>query len=312
MSFALTISNWSFNLASSVVCSTFQIDKDSEDCASRVNWVGAMLIAGLANVLFARWENRQVKPLTVQDCVKDPHKIFTLTRAKDGKSPVYLGPHFVVKEKMAYADQDMFGVDRSQKIFFANVAISRNKFSHLIVPKIQGEIDGKFLFEERLPIHVDESQNIYRQHRDAFTPAVKEFVHLLIRCQFADLLSRHNNFHCFVTPVPRYDNVCPYVEKGVGKLGLVDLEHFDNDRWRRSVPDDFGVKVNYCDIDTCATLIHLFPLHFEEIIEIMQINGLQLSEEVLQRLRVAQNAQIQQREKGGIEVVSSGTLHPLY
>src|SRR5205814_1778439 len=57
----------------------------------------------------------------------------------------------------------------------------------------------------------------------------------------------------------RYDNVVPYLEQGEGKIGLVDLEEFVP--LRRS-----GDRPIY----QCLSAVCFFPLHLEEIVEVMK------------------------------------------
>ena len=289
-----TIAELSCGFLNSSFCSTSKPNEDDTNYTSPANW-GAFLLTVSAGFYLAQvcWKRRTVKQLTLQDCVSDQSKIHQLQKAPNGTCPVYLGGNFVIKE---VGDQWR---SRSSRTHFANVAIKRQGYSHLIVPKIFGTIgEGKYLAEERLPVLLStkDAITIYETNRDAFTPAVKEFTNLVLRCQFEDLLALGKGPVPYETPAPRYDNICPYLdENGVGKLGLVDLEHFEENSLGYPMGENFGVKIKNCNKRTCSILIDLFPLHFEKIIKIMQEAGLQLSEEDLQRLRLAQDAQLEQR-----------------
>lgn len=280
-----------------------QTSKDDANYKTIAFWAATgVALATLCTRLCLAWKKREVKPITLQDCVNDHQNLFALQQAVNGTCKVYLGKDFVVKE---------CGDKRSSRMIrtmLANKVIKNNKYAHLVIPKLMGEFGQTYVAEERLPICQSQKivSPIYDANRDAFTPAVKEFTNLLMRCKFTDVVVYNYFVSRIVTPVPRYDNVCPYLEKGEGKLGLVDLEHFEeNAFWFSAEDENFGVEIKYCNIDICERLIHLFPLHFDEILEVMQSAGLKLSADDLQQLRSAQNDQLVQRRTGVVVLATS-------
>lgn len=288
--------------------STFCPESTNEDDSNSnfiVNW-GAFLLTVYASIYFAnryckRNQKQEVKKLTLQDCVNNPDNILKLQRAANGTCQVFLGQDFVIKKC-----GDKCGAREIQSEL-ARTAIHNNCYPHLIIPKLIGKIGKEYLVEELLPICQSQKNAIviYETHSSAFTPAVKEFANLLLRCRFTDLLASQFVPTRFETPIPRYDNICPYLEKGEGKLGLVDLEHFEQNSFMFFADRNYGTKIKYCNLGICITLIHLFPLHFKEIIKVMQTAGLQINEEELQTLQSAQNRQLQQRRSGQIAILSS-------
>lgn len=292
MTFALKIIE---RLPLSSICSS----EEDANCRSLVNW-GAFVIAAYAGFSLARacWKGR-CKKLTLQDCINNPDRISKLQKAAAGTCGVYLGQDFVLKQ---CGDQSGFRAVRTK---LASSAIQNNNYLHLTIPQVIGIINHEYLAEKRLPICNSEkdAQIVYEKHRDAFTSAVEEFTNLMIRCKFDDIVTICSEFGRYKTPIPRYDNICPYLEKGKGKLGLVDLEHFEEDTHWFSANESFGLEVKYCNQSTCETLIHLFPLHIDEIIRVMQRAGLELSQEDLGRLRLARDDQLAQRRSGLVVIL---------
>jgi len=236
-------------------------------------------------------KHREIKRLTIDDYLNNPKNLSKLKRAGEGTIPVYLGEGFVIK-KCPHAEKRFKSTDLLREV------VERHNYSYLIVPHILqikeiqtriingNEFTQAYSVEERLPIHdAYRSIKIYEDNYAAFTPAVLQFVDLKIRYTFGDLVSRFTP----TVPRPRYDNLCPYLENGIGKFGLVDADYFE------TILDDDG-SIKYCDFDTCLELIHLFPYHAEEIVEVMEKNGLKLNERDMEQLVIAREAQLKLRK----------------
>lgn len=294
MSFVSKLLELPFGFLNSSFYSTTQDDGRYTSYFSTGN-LTALFLTVCAGIYLARGCLQQ-RTITIQDCVHDPRNIFRLQKAVDGRCAVYLGQNFVIKHAGNQCDF------RITKMGFADKAIRNNRYSHLIVPNVSTIIQDTYLVEERLPIHLTkDAKTLYETRYSAFTPAVKEFTNLLMRCEFTDLLERSRFNLQFKTPVPRYDNICPFIDKdGRGKLGLVDLEHFESGNVREE-NEDFGIKIKYCNKATCETLVHLFPKHLDEILEVMEEAGLQLALEDRQALQSARDAQLEQRHSNHID-----------
>lgn len=222
--FVNSITEFSCQLYNFSACSDSQPKKDEASYITPL-CLGACLLAAYGSVYFSQacWSRRAVQ-LTIQDCVRDPSKIFELKKAKDGTTEVYLGSTFVIKNTGENLPI------RTRGTAFARIAIQNNNFSHLVVPKTHGTIqDGKFLAEERLPIagSLQDAMEVYETHREAFTPAVQEFARLLLRCSFSDLLDWGYNYPSpYKTPLPRFDNVAPLFGKRHRKVGISRFRAF--------------------------------------------------------------------------------------
>lgn len=90
---------------------------------------------------------------------------------------------------------------------------------------------------------------------EIFTSAMREFTKLLCQSSFIDITGWIFYSSLSKTIIGRYDNVA--LLEG-GKIGLVDLEHFD-DKWKSGFSG-----FNY--FQKTADAVCLFPLHLEAII----------------------------------------------
>lgn len=176
----------------------------------------------------------------------------TFERAQNGKTPVYLFPDYVIKDL-----RQEKGFSRSINIKKVATILSEQKSTHLVVP--QFAFYKSYLIEERLPLPKSDYHAIglYATYPHLFNEAVKEFVHLFSEGHLYDILShqRHPMSQLGDGQIVRYDNIPLYLkeEKGayVGKIGLIDLEHFS------PKPDRQGLQL----------LARIFPYHLELIRE---------------------------------------------
>lgn len=183
----------------------------------------------------------------------DQGKYQQFPRASEGKTPVFFPPDLpVVLKKSGYQCES-----RLEKMREAQEICDQNRYTHLVIPKAR--IHGNFLIEERLPVSDGERSTFkdlafYLENRDKMTPAIRELTGFLCQATMTDLeCSRHPALRKAPTPIARFDNLIPYLDKdGEYKFGLVDLEHFSKDT-------SFG--------SSWRTLITFFPYHFEEIMQ---------------------------------------------
>lgn len=180
-------------------------------------------------------------------------------RAVNGIAMVYLPRDIPIVLKCI---GDSLSQRRFKKILQARKICQKNSYKDLVVPRAR--VHGDFLLESRLPIMVHdfrEQVGLYVDNRDKFTSAIREFAGFLFQTTLHDIVGRPEIFYTKLTDteIGRYDNVALYLEETEGKIGLVDLEQFDpncdktDDRWCYS---------------RCETLICLFPLHFDEILNV--------------------------------------------
>lgn len=152
--------------------------------------------------------------------------------------------------------------NRYYKMKDARVLCEKNGYKHLVVPR--AELDLTLLFESRLPIDhrgPKQQMGLYIENRDLFAEAVKEFTGFLCQSFLHDITGGNNDPYGTLakTPHGRYDNISLYIQKGKGKIGLIDLEEFGIERHHALH------KTHY--LKQCTSAIHLFPAHLDEIIE---------------------------------------------
>jgi hypothetical protein len=172
-------------------------------------------------------------------------------RAGAGKTPVFLPPNLPVVLKQSGPDCEQ----RLRKMEEAREICDRNGYTHLAIPSAR--IHGDFLIEERLPIlqgSVIQSVGLYIKNKDSMTKAIREFTGFLCQSSMTDIRdTRHPIVKNAPTAIARFDNIALYLDKdGEGKIGLVDLEHFETNRYQSYSWED---------------LITFFPFHFDEILE---------------------------------------------
>jgi hypothetical protein len=139
--------------------------------------------------------------------------------------------------------------------------IERKKFKHLIVP--QTKVEEDYLIEEKLPINgfdIREQIELYTKHIDSFTAAAEEFTQLLFMGSFTDLLGGYWG-SLSPTAIPRYDNALLYLERGYGKIGLIDVESL-------YINSESGLTCenNEETFEKCKIAVTFFPYHLNQII----------------------------------------------
>lgn len=192
--------------------------------------------------------------------IDTPAKLQDLPRASSGKTPVYLPKELPIVLKQSGYPQNR---ERFIKMKQGHTICKRSGYKHLIIP--QARLYKNFIVESRLPIMMHgtkEQMGLYVEHRDLFTEPVKEFTGFLCQSLFSDLTSEGRNPYGIFSksPVGRYDNISLYLEKECGKIGLVDLEEFAPERY----------KQNIWVFGRCVDAVHLFPYHFNEILNVAE------------------------------------------
>jgi|GEM_PF-3704572 len=156
------------------------------------------------------------------------------------------------------------GCENAKKRFWANWHAShlclRARYTRLIVPKCAYYND--FTLEEKLPVTTTTlwSQTaLYLKNLPAYSEAAKEFTTFLIETKLDDILTESHPYQgTHNLSLARNDNIPLILDKGKGKVALIDLGCFT----LRDVP---ATKE---EIIKCAkTAIALFPFHLNEICE---------------------------------------------
>ncbi len=182
-------------------------------------------------------------------------------RASNGRSLVLLPPGVpLVLKKIDHQADSTERMERYNNMEKARDICIRNNYEHIVVPK--AKVYKNFTIEKRLPIDeikTKEQIGLYIENRNLFTPAVQEFTEFLCQASIFDIQGGSSNpfEEIHELPLPRYDNIPLYIENGQAKIGLIDLERFEN-----YISDFDG---DWC-FHQCVTAITFFPYHLDEII----------------------------------------------
>lgn len=187
--------------------------------------------------------------------------INSLQRAPFGTSEVYFSENssIVLKKTGLGTSQDRIRVNTME--------VARNKCKekncqNLIIP--EACVYEGFIIESKLPIIMYKTRaemtkaqiGLYMENHEKFSLAVQEFTRFLHQTSLFDIVGGKNPYAPFSeTPLGRYDNLPLYLQNDQGKIGLIDLDGFRVDE----NPDTREY------FSKCKNLVHLFPLHLEEI-----------------------------------------------
>jgi hypothetical protein len=198
----------------------------------------------------ARWysEKSECKSIRLDSTICDSAEMYIknisdmqqLSKAENGRRNVYLGPNFVISANSA----DLQGNNRQQESAFQ--MIENNELDRLVVPKFcKGARTDSFLIRERIPI--ENPRSLYYFHPDKFTEPVKQLARFIMQFGIDDIISR--------AAKPRFDNITPFLDEGIEKIALIDLDGLKASNWR----DVWNIIV-------------FFPFHYEEILEITRVS----------------------------------------
>lgn len=184
----------------------------------------------------------------------DQNTVTRLERSKEGAGGVYFPPDVsvVIKHDHPGVNKNVLKIEEAKKICL------ENNYHHLTIPKASFYKDHSI--HSLLPIpkfHRLMHMELYLENKHLFTDAVREFAGLLCQAHLNDIIGIDKFYG--QSYWPRQDNVRIYlekkIEKTIGKIALVDLDHFS----LASNDHDFSDQVH--------AVIRFFPYHFEEILE---------------------------------------------
>ena len=189
--------------------------------------------------------------------IDEPEKRKDLPTAASGRTRVYLPDGLPIVLKLSGSPQNKTRFDKMRQ---AREICDESNYSQLVIPTAR--IHGNFIIESRLPIMKDPDMKVqigfYLDHVEQLTEAVEEFTGFLCQAGLYDITG--GTLHAYSTlskvPIGRYDNVAMYLEKGIGKLGLIDLESFYPKSKSEQREGFFA----------CREAIRLFPHHLDVII----------------------------------------------
>lgn len=192
--------------------------------------------------------------------IDQPEKREDLPMASSGKTRVFFPDDLPIVLKQSGSPGNK---TRFHKMKQAREICDGSHYSHVVIPTAR--IHGDFIIESRLPIIKDHKMKMhigfYLEHLEQFTEAVGEFTGFLCQTRLGDITGGTNDPYSSLSEVPigRYDNVAMYLEKGIGKLGLIDLEMLYSIKSEKEQQKGAAFA--------CIEAIRLFPHHLEAIIE---------------------------------------------
>lgn len=175
----------------------------------------------------------------------------TMPKAINGKTPVFLPKGLPVVIKMTGSPTNQKRFDQMKE---AREICEANHTQNLCIPTARVYQD--MLIESRVPITEFEIRNsigLYIENLDKFDQAAAELTLFLCDSTIQDLIG---GAECIwnslsKTSTPRFDNLCIYLEDGIGKIGLIDLEKL-------------SMFPGPCQ-DACRIAFSFFPFHFDII-----------------------------------------------
>lgn len=186
----------------------------------------------------------------------DEKKFFNLPRATSGRTRVFFPDDLPIVLKQSGSPANQKRLDQMGQ---ARDICDASNYSHVVIPNAR--IHGNFIIESRLPIRKNhdtkEEIGFYLENREELTSAIEQFTGFICQSELDDITGKTNDKYSTLSKVPigRYDNVVMYVEEGVGKIGLIDLEGF-----KPGAQDAKNVRY------ACLEAVRLFPHHLETII----------------------------------------------
>jgi len=205
-------------------------------------------------------EERLLPRALFKKAVKFADQLSSLSKAGHGNTPVYYLPGIPVVIKQCGSSKT---VEQLAEMNLAREICKEKGFTHIVVPLAR--IDRDLLFVERIfySSRTKVQVGFYMKNSSHLTLAVKEFASLYFSTTIPDLVdlqSSHNPYKSLCDPplrypLCRYDNLAMYLHKGVGKIGLVDLQGF--------TPEVSHSQALY--FVKCQHLVGMFPMHLHEI-----------------------------------------------
>ena len=194
-----------------------------------------------------------------------------MPRAEDGHTMVFL-PQQMPEVVLKHSGREE-AIKRFHEMQEVRSILDSQKSCHLVIP--QANLYEDFLVEKRLPINVDSYANmeLYLSNPTRFDEPVRELTRLFSKIYIRKLVIQVRNPLGHIHGVEDfvcYDNLPLYLveknEKIEGRIGLIDLEDFENS------PSPQGLE----------TLVRIFPLHLEIVKEEASKLKMEFNEGVLE------------------------------
>ena len=183
-----------------------------------------------------------------------------LPKADPAFTEVFLPPDLPVVFKQTGPKKS---IDRFYRMCLIREICEKSNYTCLVVPKARPH--GQFIIEEKIPLreHTQKGQiGLYCENREKFSLAVREFTGLLTQTLYPDILTFSHPYQQQI-PLGRYDNIPFFFDGNIAKIGLIDLEGVEARKETISQEDLLQIA---------RTAISLFPLHFDDILSVLQEN----------------------------------------
>jgi hypothetical protein len=194
--------------------------------------------------------------------IEDVGRLALMPLASSGVHVVYLPEDLpVVLKKL--------GTKSAKNRFWANWNAAhlckRFRYMHLVVPKCIKHKD--FTIEEKFPVDkvtLKSQTELYMKNRSQFSEVAKEWISFLLGSELDDILTLDHPYKKGEPiPLARSDNLPLFLDKGKGKIALVDLGGY-----RLREQDPSKEEVYAC----VKSALALFPSHLEEICSVANVS----------------------------------------
>jgi len=189
----------------------------------------------------------------------EPSKLTALPKFYSGGTNVYLQENLsIVFKKCRDHDSARLRFETTQRTL---KLFKQHDYKNLTIPRSM--LYENFIIAAYIPITMKgivQQIALYMESPELFTKPVKEFTRLYLKEELIDILGEEQNnpfMNLSLTPIGRFDNVSLYIEKGIGKIGLVDSGIFK--RGSTTQTTDWFSK--------CRALLCLFPQHLDDILD---------------------------------------------
>lgn len=207
-----------------------------------------------------------------KDLVGDPFKLRKMSKASHGLTTVYLPQDLPIVLKKSGKESE----HRFERMQQARQLCKEKGAQNLVIP--EARVHGDFIIETRVPVLQGgdkECMGLYFEHRDQFTPVVKEFTTFMLNCTLYDITGSSYAPYAFLgdkkahRKYGRYDNISIYLKDGVGKIGLIDLETFKPVQGKSD--STYGAVYS---------VVCFFPYHFDEIMAIARTQDPSINDKI--------------------------------
>jgi hypothetical protein len=200
----------------------------------------------------------------------DQNQLRYAKHALNGHTPTY----FFRDEALVIQDNFEDPWTRTSKMELAADLVRKNGFQHIEIAK--ASVYQNYVVQSLLPIECQKAaqcMGLYFYNVESFTEVVQELTSLFIHLYHDDINSYKAEVpggFMFSHPLPRFDNLAPFIENGVGKVAIPDLDDCSlMEPIKQAGITSFFSKDKYAELRHIGikNIIRFFPYHYNEIME---------------------------------------------